>query len=214
MLTRNTQPGDVGVLRTFVKLAFEDKMETSEVPSTKGPLGVYTTARARRSRVSRNPHHGSNRHPLSVHHLRHNADMNLGDSFSKLKKKVEYQLAGTERKWGGKETDADGEIVGRASSLPQLAPHVVAGDGEGSGANTDGRQVCSTNLLPQQDEPEPVQVDGNKNNQGEEGMDVDGRESSQCHSHPHPDVGVVMGSGSGRGDDAGGEECSGKTIGA
>lgn len=109
------------------------------------PLGVCDAACAERAW---NQHHEFD-NLLSIHHLHHNADMGLGDSFSKLKNKVKHLLAGKKRKAAGNEAGADGEIVGPTSSLPRPEPHVVAADsGEGSGANADGRQAFSTDLPP------------------------------------------------------------------
>jgi len=139
--------------------------------------------------------------------------MDLGDSFSKLKKKVKRRLAGKKRKLDGKEAGADGEIAGSTSLLLQQEPHVVAGDGEGSGANADGRQLCSTVPPLQPDEPAPVPVSGSENDQGEGAVDVDGREVSQNYPPLHSDIGVVMGSGPGRGDDIDEEEHGGRTDG-
>ena len=137
--------------------------------------------------------------------------MDLRNSFSKVKKKVKHQLTGRKHKPARNEAGTDGEIDGSTSSLPRPDPHVVADDGEGSGANPDGRQACSTVLPPQLDEPGPAGE--SENGQGEGGVDVDGREVSQSYPHLHFDVGVAIGSGPGRGDDAGEEERRGKTDG-
>ena len=145
--------------------------------------------------------------------------MDLGDPFSKLKEKVRHRLTRRKHKPGGDVVGADWEIVDPdwiidpASSLPQPETHVMACDGEGSGANVDGQQACSEDLPPQQDEPEPVQADGSENDQGEGGEDVNGKQVNQSYSHLHLDVGVVMGSGFGQGDDADEEERSGKPDG-
>jgi len=93
--------------------------------------------------------------------------MDLGDSFSKLKKKVKHRLAGKKRKPGGNEAGADGEIAGAESSLPRPEPHFMAGNGEGSGANPDRWQACSTDPPLQPDELGPVEVGGSENDEGE-----------------------------------------------
>jgi len=139
--------------------------------------------------------------------------MDLGDSFSKLKEKVKHRLAGKKRKWGEEEADSDGEIVGPGGSLPQPDLHIGVDDGEGSGANTGGRQARLTDPPPQQDALVPVPVGGSENDQGEGGVDVGGREVSQSYSRLWSDIDVVMGSGLGGGDDADEEGRSGKTGG-
>ena len=91
----------------------------------------------------------------------------------------------------------------------------VAGDGEGSGTNTDGRQVFPTDPPVRQDEPEPVQAGGSENDQREGRADVNERGVGQNYPHPHSDSRVAMGSGSGRGNDPDEAlERSGKTNGA
>jgi len=147
----------------------------------------------------------------SIHHLGHITDMDLRDSFSELKKKVKQRLVGKERKPDGKEAGADGEIVGPTSSLPRPEPHVVAGDGEGSGDNADERQSCPTDPPPQPEELGPVLVGRSENDQGVGGVDVDGREVSQNYPPLHSDFKVAMGSGPGRGDGVDEEERGGIT---
>ena len=139
--------------------------------------------------------------------------MDLGDSFSKLKKKVKHRLAGKKRKPGGNEAGADWEIARPAGSFPRPEHHIVTGDGEGGGAKADGRQAHSTGPSLQPDEPESVSAGGSENDQGEGGSDVEGNEVSQSYPHLHLDVRVSMGSGPGRGDYVGGGERDGKTDG-
>jgi len=130
--------------------------------------------------------------------------MDIRHSFSKLKKTVKHRLTGNKRKPDKTEADADGESVDPANSLPGPAPHVLAGDGEGSGADPDGQQVCSADQLTQPDEPEPVPVGESENNQG--GVDVEGMEVSRRYSHLHSNVEVAVGSGPGQGGDDSDEE--------
>ena len=70
-------------------------------------------------------------------------------------------------------------------------PHVVVGDGEGSGVDTDGQQACSTmDDLPRPDELESAPAGGGENNK--EGEEVD-----QRFPHMHSDAEVVVGDGPG-----------------
>jgi len=210
ILGRSTREETLAHYRSTLENRFKHKIETREAPSVRrvGSLGVCKPANARRSRGA-----AATSHPSSVHHLRYNADMDLGDSFSKLKKKVKHRLAGKKHKPGGGEAGTDGEIVDASSSLPQPEPHVVATDEDGSGANADGRQACSTDPPPQPDEPGPVPAGGSETDQGEAGADVGGREVSKSYPHPRLDIGAAMGSESGRGDDGGGKEGGWKTNG-
>ena len=139
--------------------------------------------------------------------------MDLGNSFSKLKKKVKHRLAGKKHKPGGNEAGADGEIVRPEGSLPRPEPHVVAGDGEGNGANAGGRRARLTDPPPQQDAPVSVPTGGSENDQEEGGVGVDRKEVIRSHSHLNSDIGVEMGGGLGREDDADEGERSGKTDG-
>jgi len=112
-----------------------------------------------------------------------------------MKKKVKHRLIG-KRRPGRTGANLGGERTDSTSSLPQLGPHVVAGEGydrEGDRANAAGERVFSTDLPPQSAEPESVPARENDNGQEEAG--VDGKEASQRHSYPHPDVEVAVGSG-------------------
>jgi len=122
----------------------------------------------------------------------------IRDSYSRLKKKFKHKLMGSKPKPDRTELDAHGERVGSSGSLPRPEPHVVAG-GHDQGRNVadmDGQQVCSADLLPQQDEPGPAPARGSRDERGTE-TDVDGREASQRYSQVHPDVEAAMGSGRG-----------------
>jgi len=134
------------------------------------------------------------------------SDMDFGDSFSKLKKKVKHRLTERKHKSGRKEADADGEVIDPAGSLLRPEPHVVAGGGGGSGGDADERQTCLTDPSPQQGKPEPVPAGGSENNKGEGGVDVCGREVSQGLSHLHLDVRIVGRGHDQVGDDTDGEE--------
>ena len=197
------------IWKTQSKRNGEERSEITKIPW----VGVCETPHVKRSRGTRITSLAEFNHLLSAHHLRNNADMNLGDSFSRLKKKVKHQLAGRKHKPGGNEVDADREIVDSASSLPRPEPHIVAGDGEGSGAGADGWQAGSAGPSPQPDEPGPVPAGASENDQGERGVDVEGREDSQSYPHPRLDVGVAMGSGPGQGDDTDGGERDAKNNG-
>ena len=116
--------------------------------------------------------------------------------FSKLKKKVKRQLAGSKHKPEKTGADTGGEGTDATGSLPRPEPHVVVGGGRdqgGSGVNTVGEQVFSANRRPS--EPEPVPGGGGEDDQGGGEADIDGREGSQRHP---------VGSGPGR--DGGGTD--------
>jgi len=112
--------------------------------------------------------------------------MDLRYSFSRLKKKVKRLGKRKPEKAG---LEADRESIDPANLLLQHEPHVGAADGEGSGADVGGWQLCL-------DELEPVPTGGSEN---EQGAVVERRGASQRHSHLHLDVDVAVGGGSGRG---------------
>jgi len=119
--------------------------------------------------------------------------MDIGDSFSRLKKRVKHM--GRKQKLGRAEADVDGESVGSDNRLPQPEPHVVANDGEGNGADEDGQQGGPMDQPPQPDEPKLSLANGGENDQGAGEADVDGRKVSPMYSHPHSDVEVGVGNG-------------------
>ena len=144
-------------------------------------------------------------HPPSHNYLhRSNTDMDVRDSFSRLKKKV--KRIGGKLKPNRAGADTDGESIDPANPLPQPESHFVTGPGEGNGPDTDGRQACSTDRLPQPDEPETVVVSGSDDGRGGGDAGVaGGRGSTEC-SHPHPDVEAGAGSDVGQvGDGTDGE---------
>jgi len=147
--------------------------------------------------------HNRTNHPLSHNRPpRLNVDMDVRDSFSRLKKKLKHPLTGNRRKTGRTEAGADVERVDPTNSLPRLKPGVVDRDREGGGANEDGQQVRLAGRPSQLDEPEPVPTHGSENGQGE----GEGEGFSQEHSHPHSHVEVAVESGhGGEGDDDSGE---------
>ena len=112
--------------------------------------------------------------------------MNLRHSFSRLKKKVKHV-------WNKRKLDGAG--VGPANPLPGPGPHIVAGNGEGNGADIVGRQDYSTDRSLQSVEPEPVLAGGSEDCKGGGGMDVNGGEVDRRDSLQRSDVG----SGPGRG---------------
>jgi len=133
------------------------------------------------------------------------AAMDLRQSFSRLKKKV--KLLGSKRKPGRTRLDANEEGVDSANPLPRPEPHIVAGDGEGSGVDVSGEGVCSTDRPPQSDGTEPVPAGGREGDQAGGGVDVGGEEVTQRCSPPHSDIQIVAESGPGRaGGDASEEE--------
>jgi len=150
--------------------------------------------RAKRRHRSHEPNH-----PQSYHHLdRSNADMVSRGSFSRLKKAVK-RLA-SRRKQGRPGPNIDGENINPTNTPPGPEPHVVAGDGEGSGADTGGQQPCSmADEPPRPDESESVPAGESEHDQGGGEADVEKRGVNQRYSHLHSDVGVVPGSGPSRG---------------
>ena len=119
--------------------------------------------------------------------------MSVQDSFSRLKKKV--KRLGNKRKPDRIGADTGGESVNQGNPLPQPEPHLVAGDGEGNGADAEGWRACSSDRPPQPDEPWPVPASGNEDGEGRGEASTYGREDSQRDSHLYPDVEVVAGSG-------------------
>ena len=148
--------------------------------------------------------HKSNHPPSHIHLRRSDTDMDIRDSFSRLKKKLKHPLTGKKRKRDRAGADAGGERVDPAGSSSRPEPSVVAGGShhqEDNRANTDERQANLTDQPPQPDEPESVPARGSEGDQEGGDVDFDKRESNQVHPHPHSDVEVEVGSGpSGKGD--------------
>ena len=135
--------------------------------------------------------------------------MDLRDSFSRLKKNLKHPLTRTRRKPDKTGTDAGGERVDPADSLPQSVSHVVAGSshGEGNKATLDGLQVYLTDRPPQPDQPELEQTSGSESDQGGGEAGVDGRGVGQKGLHSHSDVEVAVEGRAGReGDGADAEK--------
>ena len=107
--------------------------------------------------------------------------MDIRESFSRLKKKLNYPLSGRKSKPGRTGADAGGERVDPTGSVSQPLHRVVAGGGHGreeDEADAGGRQD-STDRPLQPGEPESVQALGSENDQEEEEPDIDGKELSQ-----------------------------------
>ena len=123
----------------------------------------------------------------------------MGNSFSKLKKKVKHRLTRSKTKPNKTGADPGGESVGSTGSRPGSEPRVIAGsshDQGGEGVNADGGQVISTVRLPQPDEPGPVPAYRSVDNQERSGADVDKGEAERTHSRLHSvDVEVAGGRG-------------------
>jgi len=149
----------------------------------------------------------SRAHLLSHNHLRspnrsprpNTHDMDIRNQFSRLKKKV--KRLGNKQKPGRPGGDTDGESVGPGNLLPQPEPHVVANDGEGSGADEGGHQAGPTDQPPQLDEPELLLANGGENDQGAGEADIDGRKAGSMHLHLPSDAEVWAGSGPCQGGD-------------
>ena len=157
--------------------------------------------------MRRDQSHGSSTNSLSHNHLRRSdVDMDIRDSFTKLKKKVKkVGHLGSRRKPDRTGPDDDGEGIDLADPLPRPGTHVVTGDREGSESEAGGRQASSTEQPPQPDELVPVPASGSNYEQGE--AVVDGNKASLMCLHPHQGVGIGAGSGpSQERDGAEGEE--------
>ena len=128
-------------------------------------------------------------HPPSHHHLhRSNIDMDSRGPLSRLKKAVK-RLA-SRRKPDRPGANIGGDSVSPMSTPPGPEPHIVAGDGEGGGVDTDGQQACSTmDDLPRPGGLESAPAGGGEN-------DKEG-EVDQRFPRMHSDAEVVAGDGPG-----------------
>ena len=128
--------------------------------------------------------------------------MDIGESFSRLKKKLKYP--GSKRKSDKTGADSDDKRVDPAGSFPQPAVRIAGGNDHnqgGNGTHSDRRQVHSTSRPPRLGEPQSVPTDGSKSDQ--EGGEAD---AGGWRSHLNPDVEVATGSGPSReGSDDDGE---------
>ena len=123
----------------------------------------------------------------------------MGNSFSKLKKKLKHRFAKSKRESGGTGAGAHGYSVDQVGPPPRAEPPVVAGgshDRDGNGANADEQRVRSTDRPQQPDEPESVPARGSENDEERGEANIDGRVVS--YSHPPMDVEVTMESGDSR----------------
>jgi len=131
--------------------------------------------------------------------------MDIRDSFSRLKKKVKH--LGSKQKPGKTGADVDGGSVDPDSPLLQPEPHVVVDDGEGNGADGNGKQTGPADRPPQPDEPELVSTNRSENDQEGAEAGINGRGVSTMYLHLHSDVEVGVGTGPSRdGNGADGEE--------
>jgi len=121
---------------------------------------------------------------------------NILDSLSRQGKKLKHRLKGKKHKLDRTGANTPGESAGSSISLLRPESRVAASshDGEGSGTNTDAREVRPTDRSPQ---PEPMPAGGSNNDRQRREADVDEKEVSQKHSHLDPDVEVVVRGGPG-----------------
>lgn len=125
-------------------------------------------------------------------------NMGIRDSITKLKKEISRPRSGSRRKTGA---EAGGERLDSIDSPPSSEPHITAGGGNRSRANTGGWHVHGTDRPRQTDSPEPVVTHVGESDRGGREADVDGGETSKRHwfgigSRPsrdgnHADVGMV-----------------------
>ena len=115
--------------------------------------------------------------------------MDVRNSLSRLKEKLKLKSRGGKLKQDSAGPGTDGEGIDPAGSLPLPVPYAVAG-----GSDVDGRQVRSTDRLPQPGKPEFASNDQER----EEEDHVYGGEVSQRHSNPRQAVEVAVSGGPGR----------------
>ena len=137
---------------------------------------------------------------LSHNHLRQpSTDMDIRESFSRLKKKLKHP--GTGRRSDRARADPGRETVDPASSLSRQLPHVVEGDDYHQEDRTymERQRIRTTGAPPPPDVLQPAPARGNVHKEGGgEGPGVGRGEAGQKYLHPHSDIGVVMESGPGR----------------
>ena len=119
----------------------------------------------------------------------------IRDSVSRLKKKLKHRPS-----WSKRESGAHGESVDPAGPPPRAEPHIIAGgrhDLGGSGSNTDGRRVLSTDPPPQpEDDQEMRKADIEivmESGRGRDENDTDGQKVEQ--THPSPSTALIPHSG-------------------
>ena len=152
-----------------------------------------------------NHSHEPNYLPSHNHLRRRNTDMDVRESFSRLKRTVKH--LGRKRKPDRTGAGAGGERVDATKPLPRPESHLMASGGEWKGAGADGQQDFFADRPPQLDEPEPIPASRSNRDQEGEGVGVDGREVGQMYSRPYQAPEIAVGSGSGReGSDANGKE--------
>ena len=114
------------------------------------------------------------------------------DSLSRQGRKFKDRLRGKKHKPDRTGANITGESAGSSSSLLRPEHRVAASShyGEGSGTNTDVREVRPRNRSPP---PEPMPAGGSSDDQQGRRADVDEKEVSQRYSRLNPDVEVAVG---------------------
>lgn len=113
-------------------------------------------------------------------------DMDIRNSFSRLKKKVKRMRS--KQRPGGTGADADGERVDPDNPCPRPEPHVAVNKADG-----DRQQAGATYQPPQQDKAELVPANWSENSHGGGEADVNGRKVGPTHPHPRPDTEIGTG---------------------
>jgi len=109
------------------------------------------------------------------------ADMDIRESLSRLKKKIQRPRAGSKRKIDRADGEAGGEGADSITSPLPSETHIVAGDGRMSGPNTGGWPVHSMDQAPESDLPDHMPAYPNESDRGGKEADADRGEISKRH---------------------------------
>ena len=136
--------------------------------------------------------------PIIHYHNHHlcRPDIDMGNSFSRLKKCFKHRVRGRKYEPGTSRTGAD-TAEERVNLPSRQRPHVAASgrNGEGNETSTAVQRDLSRDQSPQ---PKPMPAGGGDGARQRGEADVSEKKVSQSHLHPDPDVEVVVGSGASR----------------